>query len=319
MRTLRDVTQMRKALDHERIGGRTVALVPTMGALHDGHLSLIRSARATHDVVVVSLFVNPAQFNEQADLAAYPRDEQRDALLAERDGADVLFAPGADDVYPDGFATSVVVSGPLTETLEGEHRGAAHFHGVTTVVTKLLNMVRPDAAFFGAKDAQQLRVVRRLVRDLDMGVEIVGCPTVREPSGLALSSRNAQLSDTDREHALGLSRALREIAEGIADQRFATRDEAERAGRAALREHGTQPEYFSIVEPETMALATGLDGELLIVTAAHVGAVRLIDNLALTIATPTTGGIAGSTHTEAEVPDTNQIIDIDAEVATLLA
>lgn len=300
MRTVRTVAEIRALLLPDRRAGRTIGLVPTMGALHDGHLSLIRAARAAHDVVVVSLFVNPAQFNEQADLAAYPRDEQRDGELAERAGADVLFAPAAGTVYPDGFATRVSVGGPLTETLEGRQRGADHFHGVTTVVTKLLNMVRPDAAFFGAKDAQQLRVVRRLVRDLDLGVEIVGCPTVREPSGLALSSRNAQLSASERERALGLSRALRNVADGLADGSYTERAQAERAGIAVLRDHDAEPEYLCVVEPETMAPATDLSGDLLIVTAARVGAVRLIDNVALTIARPTDAAIPLGAQPEAQ-------------------
>ncbi len=286
MKTLRTVTELRDALAAERSAARSIALVPTMGALHDGHLSLVRAARATHDVVVVSLFVNPTQFGEGADLVAYPRDEPRDTRLAEQAGADVLFAPGADEVYPDGFATSVRLRGPLVETLEGEHRGPAHFDGVTTVVTKLLNMVQPDAAFFGAKDAQQLRVVRRLVRDLNLPTAIVACPTVREPDGLALSSRNARLSQRERECALGLSHALSEVAQGLAESRFEGRAEAESAGLDVLRAHRAEPEYFCIVEPDTMARAQQLSGDVLIVTAARVGAVRLIDNLPLTIDVP---------------------------------
>ena len=178
-----------------------------MGALHDGHLSLIRRARATCDEVVVSLFVNPAQFNEASDLAAYPRDEARDGALAAEAGVDLLFAPALAEVYPPGFATTVHVGG-VTETLEGEHRGVAHFDGVATVVTKLLNMVGPDVAFFGQKDAQQALVIRRLVRDLDLPVRIEVCPTVREADGLALSSRNVHLRGADRERALALRDAL---------------------------------------------------------------------------------------------------------------
>src|SRR5579862_4753268 len=168
-----------------------------MGALHEGHLSLIRRARANCDVVVMSLFVNPTQFNEQTDLNAYPRDEQRDARLAEAERVDVMFAPPVEEVYPTGFATTVTVSG-LTETLEGAHRGRGHFDGVTTVVTKLFNMVGPDVAYFGQKDAQQALVIRQLVRDLNLAVRIEVCPTVREADGLALSSRNSHLTPEER-------------------------------------------------------------------------------------------------------------------------
>ena len=170
MNVVRTVAELRAYLRPTRLAERTIGLVPTMGALHEGHLSLIRHARATCDVVVVSLFVNPAQFNAAGDLAAYPRDEARDAALAQEAGADVLFAPAPAEVYPPGFATTVAVDGPLTASLEGAHRGAAHFAAVATVVTKLLNMAQPDVAFFGQKDAQQVAVVSRLVRDLDVPV-----------------------------------------------------------------------------------------------------------------------------------------------------
>ena len=297
MRTVRTVAELRAALAPERRAGRTVGLVPTMGALHEGHLSLIRAARAASDVVVVSLFVNPAQFDDGADLEAYPRTEEHDAAAAAAAGADLLFAPPADEVYPEGFATTVAVGGPLTDTLEGAHRGAAHFHGVTTVVTKLLNMVQPDAAFFGRKDAQQAVVIGRLVRDLDLPVRIALCPTVREPDGLALSSRNAHLTGDERERALALSRALREVAAAIAGGTLFDGDAVRAAGLAALRDHGAQPEYFEVVDPATLAPAARLDRDLLLVTAARVGRVRLIDNL--------------------PVAPMSQILDVDAEVATL--
>lgn len=283
MRTLRTVDDLRTKLGAERAAGRSVALVPTMGALHEGHLSLIRAARSAHDVVVVSLFVNPAQFNESSDLAGYPRDEAADAALAVQAGADLLFAPSQSEVYPDGFAASVQLRGPLTETLEGEHRGAAHFDGVTTVVAKLFGMVAPDAAFFGAKDAQQLRIVRRMARDLDLTVRIVACPTVREPDGLAMSSRNGRLDPEQRQSALGLSRALGEVARGVARARYTSVAEAESAGLAVLTGHGCQPEYFRLVDPESMAAVARLSGDLLIVTAARVGQVRLIDNAAVSV------------------------------------
>ena len=299
MRTVRTVADLRAVLAPERRAGRTIGLVPTMGALHEGHLSLIRAARAASDVVVVSLFVNPAQFDDDADLAAYPRTEEQDAAAAAAAGADLLFAPPADEVYPEGFATTVAVGGPLTDTLEGAHRGAAHFHGVTTVVTKLLNMVQPDTAFFGRKDAQQAVVIGRLVRDLDLPVRIALCPTVREPDGLALSSRNAHLTGDERERALALSRALREVAAAIAGGTLFDGDAVRAAGLAALRDHGAQPEYFEVVDPATLAPAARLDRDLLLVTAARVGRVRLIDNL--------------------PVAPMSQILDVDAEVATLRA
>ena len=233
MRTLRTVAEVRAALREARRTERVIGLVPTMGALHDGHLSLIRRARATCDEVVVSLFVNPAQFNVASDLAAYPRDEVRDGALAAEAGADLLFAPELAEVYPPGFATTVHIGG-VTETLEGEYRGVAHFDGVATVVTKLLNMVGPDVAFFGQKDAQQALVIRRLVRDLDLPVRIEVCPTVREADGLALSSRNVHLHGADRERALALRDALAR-RRGVADRRRARRRRAarRRAGRDA--------------------------------------------------------------------------------------
>ncbi|MCW3017890.1 MAG: pantoate--beta-alanine ligase, partial [Solirubrobacterales bacterium] len=203
MNSVRTVAELRAALAPARREGRTIGLVPTMGALHDGHLSLVTRARAQCDLVVVSLFVNPAQFNERADLERYPRDERRDAELAVAAGADVLFAPSVEEVYPTGFSTTVEVLG-VTERLEGAARGAAHFRGVSTVVTKLLCMALPDVAYFGQKDAQQVVVIRRLARDLNLPVRIEALPTVREHDGLAMSSRNALLSGDERARALAL-------------------------------------------------------------------------------------------------------------------
>jgi pantoate--beta-alanine ligase len=190
MRILRTITDVRAAVSDARRGGMTVGLVPTMGALHDGHLSLIRAARGGNDLVVVSLFVNPAQFGATEDLGSYPRTEEQDARLAAHAGADILFAPSVDQIYPDGFATSIHVAG-ITDVMCGTRRGPGHFDGVVTVVTKLFQIVAPDTAYFGQKDAQQVLVIRRLVRDLDIPVQIVACPIVREADGLAMSSRNA--------------------------------------------------------------------------------------------------------------------------------
>jgi pantoate--beta-alanine ligase len=277
VRTLRTVPGLRTALKPARRAERTIGLVPTMGALHDGHLSLIRSAREQTGEVVVSLFVNPSQFEDADDLDAYPRDEERDAALAQEAGADILFAPPAELVYPAGFSTQVRVEGPLTETLEGAHRGPEHFHGVTTIVTKLLNMVQPDAAFFGQKDAQQALVIRKLVRDLDMDVRIEIAPTVREPDGLALSSRNGRLHGDDRRRALALHRAL-QAAEQAAGG--GERDAAAIAqlARAQMQELQVEPEYLALVNPEDLAPVHALRGDTLVAVAARVGEVRLIDN-----------------------------------------
>jgi pantoate--beta-alanine ligase len=276
MRTIRTVAELRAT----RRDGATVALVPTMGYLHEGHLALIRAARRQADQVIVSLFVNPAQFNDPADLDNYPRDEQRDAGLASDAGADLLFAPAPDEVYPPGFATQVRVAGPLTESLEGAHRGAEHFHGVTTVVTKLLNMVAPDVALFGQKDAQQALVIRRLVTDLDMPVRIEVVPTVREPDGLALSSRNVRLGDEDRRRALALSRALR-AAEGTVAAGAGEATQILTAARAAMTPFDVEPEYLALVDPEDLSPVGTVDQETLLAVAAHVGPVRLIDNTIL--------------------------------------
>jgi len=274
MRTVRTVAGVRAAV---KSSPGPVGLVPTMGALHDGHLALVRAAREQCRTVVVSLFVNPAQFDDTADLAAYPRDEQRDAELAQAAGADLLFAPPVDEVYPDGFATTVSVSGPITGTLEGEQRGRAHFDGVATVVTKLLNMVGPDVAYFGQKDAQQLVVIRRLVRDLDLPVRVEAVETVREPDGLALSSRNVHLQGADRERARALHRALTAASETVhAGERDATTLRA--AAVAAMEPYGVEPEYLALVSPDTLAPVEHIDGDVLVAVAARVGDTRLIDN-----------------------------------------
>jgi pantoate--beta-alanine ligase len=283
MRTIRTVAELRAT----RRPDATVALVPTMGYLHEGHLALIRAARQHQ--VVVSLFVNPAQFNDPADLDNYPRDEQRDAALASDAGADLLFAPAPDEVYPPGFATQVRVGGALTESLEGAHRGAEHFHGVTTVVTKLLNVVAPDVALFGQKDAQQALVIRRLVTDLDMNVRIDVVPTVREADGLALSSRNVRLGDGDRRRALALSRALR-AAEGTVAAGAGDASQILTAARAAMTPFDVEPEYLALVDPEDLSPVGTVDQATLLAVAAHVGPVRLIDNTILVPGSPATNG-----------------------------
>jgi pantoate--beta-alanine ligase len=281
VRTMRTVRELRDALAPARRTGRSIGLVPTMGAFHGGHLSLIRRAREQTDVVVVSLFVNPAQFGPDEDLAAYPRDEARDTELAEAEGVDILFAPPADEVYPDGFSTTVTVAG-LTAILEGapEHRGPEHFAGVTTVVTKLLHMAAPDVAYFGQKDAQQALVVRRLVRDLDLPVRIEVCPTVRDGDGLALSSRNAYLSAAERQRALGLSRALR-AAEAAVESGQIDAGAVLQAARGELDAHGIEPEYLELRSATDLSPVERVNGSTLLAVAAHVGRARLIDNTIL--------------------------------------
>jgi pantoate--beta-alanine ligase len=281
MKVVRTVAGLRETLAPERLPGRTIGLVPTMGALHEGHLSLLRRAREQCDVVVMSLFVNPAQFAPSEDLAAYPRDEARDIELATKEGVDVVFAPPVEEVYPPGFATAVSVGG-LTELLEGapEHRGQGHFDGVTTVVTKLFNMAAPDVAFFGQKDAQQALVIRRLVRDLDIPVRIEVCPTVRDPDGLALSSRNAYLSPEERERALGLSRSLRAAEEAVAAGRIGA-DDVLAAARAQLEAHGLDPEYLELRSSADLSPVERVNGSTLLAVAARVGRARLIDNTIL--------------------------------------
>ena len=262
-----------------RRDGAHIGLVPTMGALHDGHLSLIGRARAECDVVVVSLFVNPAQFDEGGDLQRYPRQERRDAELAAQAGADVLFAPSVDEVYPEGFATAVEVLG-VGDRLEGAARGREHFRGVSTVVTKLLGMAMPDVAYFGQKDAQQSVVIRRLVADLNLPVRVQVCPTVRDTDGLAMSSRNARLTEQERSRALALPQALQAAARLACDGERSAAKLLD-AARQAMLAHDVEPEYMELVDPETMQPCEHLQRESLLALAARIGQTRLIDNVVL--------------------------------------
>jgi pantoate--beta-alanine ligase len=281
MKVARTKAELRELLAAPRRAGRSIGLVPTMGSLHGGHLSLLRAARERCEVVVMSLFVNPAQFGPAEDLDSYPRDEGRDLALAEAEGVDVVYAPTAEQVYPPGFATSVEVGGELTDVLDGapQSRGPEHFRGVTTIVAKLLNAVGPDLAFFGQKDAQQALAVRRMARDLDFATEIVVLPTVREPDGLAMSSRNAYLSPEERERATALSRALRAaarvMAEGAADV-----EEVLAAARAELEAAGVEPEYLEARDADDLSEVHSFNGRpVLVAVAARVGEARLIDNV----------------------------------------
>jgi pantoate--beta-alanine ligase len=279
MRTLRTVEELRSALAPARRAGESIGLVTTMCALHEGHLSLIRRAREQCGVVVVTLFVNPAQFNDRSDLEHYPRSEARDSALAAEAGAEVLFAPSVEEVYPAGFATAVEVLG-LSDRLEGASRGASHFRGVSTVVTKLLCMAQPDVLYLGAKDAQQVVVVRRLVVDLNLPVRVEALPTVREPSGLALSSRNALLDPRARERALSLSAALAAASE-LAASGERSAEALLAAARAALEVPGVRLGYAELVDPSTLEPLAELDRPALLLLAARVGGVRLIDNAVL--------------------------------------
>jgi pantoate--beta-alanine ligase len=258
MRIIRTVAEMRTATREARQAGRTVGLVPTMGAFHAGHLSLMRRAREQNDLVVVSLFVNPTQFGQNEDLSTYPRDEAADAAGAEAEGVDILFAPSGAEIYPDGFATGIHVSG-ITDVLDGASRGAFHFDGVATVVT------------------QQILVVRRVVADLNLDVRIEACPIVREADGLAMSSRNVYVSPEAREQATALSRAL--------DAASAVRASGERDGermldatRTVLTDAGITPEYLELRDASTLEAVTRVDSDALLAVAARIGAARLIDN-----------------------------------------
>jgi pantoate--beta-alanine ligase len=276
---LRGKDELRSALEPARRAGSSIGLVPTMGYLHEGHLSLLRAARAECDVVVMSLFVNPTQFGPNEDLERYPRDEERDLRLAAEAGADFVYAPPVEAVYPDGFATYVAVEGNLTGVLDGDpsRRGPEHFRGVTTVVAKLFNSVGPDVAYFGQKDAQQVAVIRRMVSDLDFPLRIEVLPTVREPDGLAMSSRNAYLEPRDRDRATALSRAL-VAAEGSAQAEGLSA--ALGAAEAELSAAGIEPEYLEARDAEDLSPVTELgDRPVLIAVAAQVGGARLIDNV----------------------------------------
>lgn len=277
---VRAKAELRSALAQPRLQGQTIGLVPTMGSLHEGHLSLLRAARAECDLVVMSLFVNPTQFGPDEDLDRYPHDEERDLWLAGDAGVDVVYAPALAEVYPEGFATGVEVTGPLTEVLDGDpsRRGSEHFRGVTTVVAKLFNLVGPDVAYFGQKDAQQVAVIRRMARDLDFPVRIEVLPIVREADGLAMSSRNAYLAPRDRERAVALSRALGAVERAI--RGAGSLQAGLEAGLRELARADIEPEYLEARDAERLEPVAELDGRpVLVAVAAQVGAARLIDNV----------------------------------------
>ncbi len=270
---------MRAACRALRSAGKRLGLVPTMGALHKGHLSLVRAARAQCDAVAVSIFVNPTQFGPNEDLARYPRPFERDRDMLEREGVDLVFAPTVGEMYPAGAATWVTVE-ELSGKLDGKSR-PGHFRGVTTVVSKLFHIVEPDVAFFGQKDAAQVAVIRRMVRDLNFAVEIAACPIVREADGLAMSSRNAYLDAKQRKEALALHRSLMRVEELV---RAGERDAAKllAAGRAEFeRKTAVRLDYFEIVDAETLDPVADVSAGALVAVAAYVGTTRLIDNVVL--------------------------------------
>jgi pantoate--beta-alanine ligase len=279
MRICQTIGDMRAASRVARREGHRLGFVPTMGALHEGHLSLVRAAKARCDVVAVSLFVNPLQFGPNEDLAKYPRTFEPDRELLEKEAVDILFAPTPEEMYPAGAVTYVTVEG-LSEKLCGQSR-PGHFRGVTTVVAKLFHIVEPDLAFFGQKDAAQATIIRRMVQDLNLPVEIVVCPIVREPDGLAMSSRNSYLSPQERKAALVLHRALTEVKSRF-DQGERSAIELIAVGKQVLaQEPAVRLDYFEIVDPATLDLIQQFTGGALVAVAAFVGNTRLIDNILL--------------------------------------
>jgi pantoate--beta-alanine ligase len=275
----------RAACRAARASGKRLGLVPTMGALHEGHLSLVRAARAQCDAVAVSIFVNPTQFGPKEDLAKYPRPFDRDCRLLEKEGVEILFAPAVEEIYPNANANSnnqvtwVLVEG-LSEKLDGRSR-PGHFRGVTTIVSKLFHILEPEAAFFGQKDAAQLAVIRRMVRDLNFAVEIVACPIVREPDGLAMSSRNAYLNGEERRHALVLQRSLQKAGQQFQAGERSTAKLISAAKEVLAREPEVRLDYFEIVDPDTLDPVEQISQKTLVAVAAYVGNTRLIDNVVL--------------------------------------
>ncbi|MFZ0704426.1 MAG: pantoate--beta-alanine ligase [Candidatus Korobacteraceae bacterium] len=279
MKHIESVAEMKAVCREITRSGRTLGFVPTMGALHEGHASLVRASKAQCQATVVSIFVNPLQFGPTEDLDKYPRAMERDSKLLQELGVDVLYAPTAGEMYPPGATTYVEVSG-ISDRLDGASR-PGHFRGVATVVAKLFEIVRPDRAFFGQKDAAQVAVLRRMVRDLDMDVEVVVCPIVREKDGLAMSSRNAYLNPTERKQALVLNRSLMRVQfEADAGERDTSK--LIETGKSVIAEEpGARLDYFAIVDPDTLEPASDVSRPALVAVAAYVGATRLIDNILL--------------------------------------
>ena len=280
MRTVRTRAELREALAALRAEGRTIGLVPTMGWLHDGHLSLVSHARARASATVMSIFVNPLQFGPSEDLASYPRDLERDTRLAAETGVDLLFAPDAETMYPTGEPIVRVVPGPIGDALDGGFR-PGHFEGVLTVVMKLFNLVGPDVAVFGRKDYQQATLIRRMVADLDLPIEIVVAPSVRAEDGLALSSRNAYLSAAERDTALALYRSLRAGSDAFESGTTDAGTILATARRALDEVPGVRVQYLELVHPDTLEGVSRAERGSVLAVAAFVGKTRLIDNVVL--------------------------------------
>ncbi len=279
MKHIQSVDEMKAVCREITRQGRTLGFVPTMGALHEGHASLVRASKARCQATAVSIFVNPLQFGPTEDLDKYPRTMERDSRLLQELGVDVLYAPTVSEMYPAGATTYVEVSG-ISDRLDGASR-PGHFRGVATVVAKLFEIVRPDRAFFGQKDAAQVAVLRRMVRDLDMDVELVVCPIVREKDGLAMSSRNAYLNPEQRKQALVLNRSLMRV-QYAADAGERDAEQLIEVGKSVIAEEpAARLDYFAIVDPDTLEPVSDLTRTALVAVAAYVGATRLIDNILL--------------------------------------
>lgn len=277
METISDIQEIQRRCLQARADGQVIAFVPTMGYLHDGHLSLLREARKRGDLLILSIFVNPTQFGQGEDLDRYPRDFDRDEAMARQCGVDLIFYPDAEAIYPKGYATYVAVEGPLTETLEGASR-PTHFRGVTTVVAKLFTIVMPHVALFGRKDFQQLAVIGRMTADLNLPVEVVGMPIIREPDGLAMSSRNVYLSAEERTQSLALVDALRRSVEMVRAGEVSAQKVLKQAEARLNAEPGLMIDYVKICHAETLEEASTVDDSSVMLLAVRVGKTRLIDN-----------------------------------------
>jgi len=282
MNVYHTVNAVRSAVKEARHAHKTIGLVPTMGFLHEGHLSLMKRAKKENDIVMVSIFVNPTQFGPNEDLASYPRDLERDMALCESVGVDLIFNPTVEEMYPEGYSTYVNCEGTITATLCGASR-AGHFKGVTSVVSKLFNITLPDRAYFGQKDAQQVAVIEKMVRDLNFAVEIIPCEIIREADGLALSSRNTYLSDEERQEALVLSQALTMAQDAIKSGERNAKTLIEKMKRHILLAPSAEIDYIQVVSAKTLEDLETLKGDVLIAMAVKIGKPRLIDNLRILV------------------------------------
>jgi len=282
MNVYHTVNAVRSAVKEARHAHKTIGLVPTMGFLHEGHLSLMKRAKKENDIVIVSIFVNPTQFGPNEDLASYPRDLERDMALCESVGVDLIFNPTVEEMYPEGYSTYVNCEGTITATLCGASR-AGHFKGVTSVVSKLFNITLPDRAYFGQKDAQQVAVIEKMVRDLNFAVEIIPCEIIREEDGLALSSRNTYLSDEERQEALVLSQALTMAQDAIKSGERNAKTLIEKMKRHILLAPSAEIDYIQVVSAKTLEDLETLKGDVLIAMAVKIGKPRLIDNLRILV------------------------------------